>query len=417
MNLKAFVAFAALAALACGSRPTDAQKVQTAPTELLHADSTAPPAVLAQADTITPAADRWGEVLPLLRGHRVGMVVNHTSTSGGQHLVDRALAGGVEVVRVFAPEHGFRGTAANGAHIRDERDPVTGLEIVSLHGRTKRPTREMLAGLDLLVFDIQDIGARFYTYISTMHHVLDAAAEYGVPVVVLDRPNPNGHYVDGPVLEPEYRGFLGMHAIPVVHGLTVGELARMINGEGWLPDGRRAELTVVPVANYRVGEEYLLPIAPSPNLPTQASIYLYPSLCFFEGTVMSVGRGTLTPFEVVGHPRQTAGSFTFTPDRSLPGARYAKLAGQQCYGSRYTAQGTMALDSIRWEWLSAAAKTTPVVPFVDRPAHFDALAGTARVRETVQGSQDWQALRDSYRAELDRYLARRAPYLLYERAR
>ncbi len=391
VNLKPFVVFLSIFLGACANPSTEAQVVPA----------------------ITVAADQWDKVLAEVEGKRVGCVVNHTSLSGEQHLVDRLLASGVEVLKVFAPEHGFRGLASDGERISDQTDAATGLPIISLYGKSKRPTQEMFADLDLVLFDIQDVGTRFYTYISTMHYIMDAGAEYGVPVLILDRPNPNGHYIDGPILQPGYESFIGMHPIPVVHGLTVGELARMINGEGWLSEGRQADLTVVPVATYQVGEEYVLPVRPSPNLPNQASIYLYPTLCFFEGTIASIGRGTDFPFQVVGHPAFPDRGFAFTPE-ARPGAKYAKLKGDKCYGWDLRDSVEPRPTQINWSLLSAFAKTTPVQPFVDRPAHFDACAGSAALRNALETGA-MAGFRETYQAELEAYWKQAQPYLLYER--
>ncbi|RMG87972.1 MAG: DUF1343 domain-containing protein [Bacteroidetes bacterium] len=242
--------------------------------------------------SVRPAADRPEVWLPLVEGRHIALVVNQTSRVGERHLVDFLMEKGVSIRCIFAPEHGFRGTADAGQTIENGKDTQTGLPIISLYGKHKKPTREDLAGVEMVVFDIQDVGARFYTYISTMTYVMEACAGQGIPFVVLDRPNPNGHYVDGPVLEPAFRSFVGMHPVPVVHGMTVGEYARMVNGEGWLPEGKKCDLTVVPCENYTHADRYDLPVAPSPNLPNARAVALYPSLCFFEGTVVSVGRGT-----------------------------------------------------------------------------------------------------------------------------
>ena len=242
-------------------------------------------------------AERTERYLPLLASKRVGVVCNHTGLIGGTHLVDSLLALNVSVVKVFAPEHGFRGTADAGEHVENERDARTGLPIVSLYGKNKKPTAQQLADVDVLLFDIQDVGTRFYTYISTLHYLMEACAENRRPLIVLDRPDPNGHYVDGPMLDTAFRSFVGMHPVPLVHGMTIGEYAGMINGEGWLKEGRRCELTVITCIGYDHSVHYELPVRPSPNLPNMASVYLYPSLGLFEGTVVSVGRGTEQPFQ------------------------------------------------------------------------------------------------------------------------
>lgn len=421
MNLTYFLVLLSALAWACGSagtesqaeartgapRPRSAAQVPAAAAQLERGDRT-------PAATPTVGAERWDEVLAAIGQRRVGVVVNHTSRSGDEHLVDRLQASGVTVVRVFAPEHGFRGEASDGEVVRDAVDTRTGLPIVSLYGKSKRPTRAMLDSVELLVFDIQDVGARFYTYISTLHYVMDAGAEYGVPVLVLDRPNPNGHYVDGPVLDTAYRSFVGMHPIPVVHGLTVGELARMINGERWLPAGREAALEVVPVADYRVGEVYALPERPSPNLPTQQSVYLYPSLCWFEGTVASVGRGTDFPFQVYGHPRYPDSAFAFTPE-ARPGAAYAKLSGDRCYGVDLRDVDARGAGRIDLTYLLAMRDSLGVDGFIDRPEHFDALAGSDRLRHQVEAGADEAAIRATWQEGLAAFSRKRSPYLLYDR--
>ena len=369
-------------------------------------------------DSPIVAADQYELVKKELIGKRVGLVVNHTSTSGGQHLVDRLFADpNINVVKVFGPEHGFRGEASDGEKVRDQRDPKTGLPIISLYGKTKKPTKAMLEDVDLLVFDIQDVGVRFYTYISTMHHVMDAAAENGKQVVVLDRPNPNGRLVDGPILKPEFQSFIGMHPIPVAHGLTIGELAQMINGEGWLKDGKQASLIVITVENYRVGDEWVLPIQPSPNLPNQQSIYLYPTLCFFEGTVMSVGRGTDFPFQVVGHPRLNVGTgFDFTPT-SRAASKYPKLEGKTCNGIDFRDIEQVPPTEIDFNLVSEMMDLTTVSPFIDRTKHFDLCAGTDALRKAIVAKMSMEEFRATYANDLAQYMEARKPYLLYERSK
>ncbi|GIV37481.1 MAG: hypothetical protein KatS3mg032_1860 [Cyclobacteriaceae bacterium] len=252
--------------------------------------------------SIITGAEQTDLVIQKLAGYRVALAVNHTSRVGTSHLADTLLKAGVAVKKIFAPEHGFRGEAEAGETIQDGKDIKTGLPVISLYGNLKKPTPAMLQDIDLVVFDIQDVGARFYTYISTLHYIMEACAENNKAVLVLDRPNPNGHYVDGPVLESEYRSFVGMHPIPIVHGMTVGELALMINGEGWLEGGRKCSLEVIPVKNYTHNTPYVLPVKPSPNLPNAQAVALYPSLCLFEGTAISVGRGYEHAFSGRGPP-------------------------------------------------------------------------------------------------------------------
>ena len=408
VNLKTFVGICLLFCTSCGNSDTVAQ---------------GSPEVLAKADietdvrTAIVAANQYSVLKEALNGKRVGLVVNHTTTSGEQHLVDRLHADvDIDVVKVFGPEHGFRGEASDGEKVTDQKDPKTGLPIISLYGKTKKPTKAMLEGLDIIVFDIQDVGLRFYTYISTMHYVMDAAAEYGVKVLVLDRPNPNGRLVDGPILKPEFQSFIGMHPIPVAHGLTVGELALMINGEGWLSEGRKADLNVIHVKDYHVGDVFILSINPSPNLPNQASVYLYPTLCFFEGTVLSVGRGTDFPFQVVGHPElQREGHFTFTPT-SRAASKYPKLENKPCKGFDLFGKGSQPPTQIDFEFIAEMMSKTDATPFIDRNDHFDKCAGTDALRKALNSGMSMEDFRASYAEELAQYMEMRKPYLLYKRS-
>ncbi len=406
MNLKTFVGIFLLFCISCSNSTTEAQGTMEVLPE--GEKTTSPKPVV--------AADQYELVKQELKGKRVGLVVNHTSTSGGQHLVDRLHADpDINVVKVFGPEHGFRGEASDGEKVTDQKDPKTGLPIISLYGKTKKPTKAMLDDLDVVVFDIQDVGVRFYTYISTMHYVMDAAAKFGKRVVVLDRPNPNGLLVDGPILKPEFQSFIGMHPIPVAHGLTVAELALMINGEGWLTDRKQTLLTVVPVQNYTVGDEWILPIQPSPNLPNQTSIYLYPTLCFFEGTIMSVGRGTDFPFQVVGHPElERAGDFTFTPT-SRSASKYPKLEGKECKGIDLRDNEIGAPSSIDFEIVVEMMSKTDASSFIDRNDHFDKCAGTDALRKAINSGMSMSDFRASYADELAEYLEMRKKYLLYAR--
>ncbi len=358
--------------------------------------------------------------LPLLGAKKVGVVGNHTSMVGDTHLVDLLVANGIHVVAVYAPEHGFRGDAGAGETIRDGRDAQTGLPIFSLYGSTKKPTVQMLEGIDVLVFDMQDVGARFYTYLSTLHYVMEAAAEQKIPVVVLDRPNPNGFYTDGPVLKPSFSSFVGMHPIPLVHGMTLGELAQMINGEGWLKGKVKAELTVISCANYRKSDLFLLQTDPSPNLTSMEAIYLYPSLCLFEPTVVSIGRGTDAPFEIYGHPEVRFGNYQFTPE-SRPGkAPNPKHKGKLCYGQNVSTFGSFYPQTHRrlyLDWLLATyAKYTSEKGdgFFTEPDFFDKLAGTDQLRKQIIAGRTSEEIRASWVQDLKAFAIQRAPYLLYE---
>ncbi len=362
-----------------------------------------------------PAAYHPDSYLSHLQGKRLGLVVNQTSTVGATHLVDTLLSLGMDVQRIFAPEHGFRGEADAGAKITDGTDPRTGLTIKSLYGSNKKPSQEDLADLDLIVFDIQDVGVRFYTYISTLHYVMESAARYGKPVLILDRPNPNGQLIDGPIRQPGFESFVGLDPIPVAHGLTVGEYGRMVNGEGWLGEGLTCDLTVIPCPGYTHDAVYELPVAPSPNLPNQRSIYLYPSLCFFEGTALSVGRGTNKQFQLYGHPRLD-GPDTFTP-RPGPGAADPKLNGETCHGYDLTNRPAEDCRADRLDLApvlnSYGDLTDKGVEFFTRPDFFDLLAGTDEFRKMIVAGKSEAVIRGSWAAGLQEYRTMRAGYLLY----
>jgi uncharacterized protein YbbC (DUF1343 family) len=360
-------------------------------------------------------ADHTGSYLERIRDRNVSIVANPTSRIGKVHLVDTLLRAGVRVTRVFAPEHGFRGEEEAGGIIQGGVDALTGLQVVSLYGNHKKPSKEDLTGTDVVIFDIQDVGVRFYTYISTLHLVMEACAESGVPMLLLDRPNPNGYFIDGPVLDTIYRSFVGMHPVPVVHGMTIGEYARMINGEKWLAGGVQCDLTVIPCAGYDHRTEYILPVKPSPNLPGQISVYLYPSLCFFEGTVVSIGRGTDFPFQVYGHPDLT-GDFTFTP-RSIPGVSlHPPHENQLCHGRDLRRTGIPELaqnPGLYLGWLIDAWRQMGKADgfFID---YFDKLTGTDQLRIQIQAGMTEEEIRSEWQPGLDKYLEMRSKYLLYE---
>lgn len=356
-------------------------------------------------------AARTEVYLPQLDGKKTGLLVNHTSMVGDVHLVDFLLESNADVRAIFAPEHGFRGTADAGELVDDNIDEKTGIPVISLYGNNKKPTADQLKGLDIIIFDIQDVGVRFYTYISSMHYMMEACAEQGIRMMVFDRPNPNGHIVDGPILEPAYKSFVGMHPIPVVHGLTVGELARMINEEGWLEGGRKCDLTVVEMKNWRHGDSYSLPVRPSPNLPNDQSILLYPSLCFFEGTQMSIGRGTHFPFQVIGYPDKTFGMFTFTPVSIDGMAKQPKHENQVCHGvdlRNIPPPDMLDLSYVisfynLWEKDESFFNT-----------YFNTLAGTNKLRRQIEQQMPEEFIRASWQPGLDNYKLLRKKYLLYE---
>lgn len=364
---------------------------------------------------LTLGAERMDVITRLLQDKRVGLVVNQTSILENQqiHVLDAFMAEGIKVKKVFAPEHGFRGTADAGAEIKDSRDVKTGVPIISLYGKNKKPTAAQLADVDAVVFDIQDVGARFYTYISTMHYVMEACAENGKEFIVLDRPNPND-FVDGPVREEGLQSFVGMDPLPLLHGLTVGELAWMINQEGWLrstPD--TCQLKIVKMENWRHGDPYWLPVKPSPNLPNDQAIRLYPSLCFFEATNISVGRGTYFPFQVIGHPDKKYGDFSFTPV-SLPGFDTNPLQKDKaCYGidlREYPFEGGLTLRFFL-EFYEKAGKDQAF--FFTRPSWFDLLAGTKQLRFQIVKGMTEEEIRASWQPALDQYKKLRKKYLLY----
>ncbi|MGF7214489.1 uncharacterized protein YbbC (DUF1343 family) [Spirosoma lacussanchae] len=364
-----------------------------------------------QAQPVT-GASQLPLYLPALQGKRVGLVVNHTSTIGRTHLVDTLLARGISIKTIFAPEHGFRGQATDGEEISSGRDSRTGIYITSLYGKNRKPTPEQMDSLDVILFDIQDVGTRFYTYISTMHYVMEACAETRKPMIVLDRPNPNGHYIDGPVLDPKFKSFVGMHPIPVVHGLTIGELARMINGEGWLGPGRIAPLTVIPVKNYTHKTPYVLPIPPSPNLPNQQSVLLYPSLCFFEGTVVSIGRGTDKQFQVIGSPVTKYGPYTFTPV-DKPGAMNPPQEGKLCYGLDLSTVPVSRQSLVLTYLIDFYKRATDKTSFFLATNYIDKLAGTDQLRLQLQTSVPESQIRKSWQPSLNAYKLIRKKYLLY----
>ena len=382
------------------------------------ADSPTPQSMkeLEPARRVMTGAERMDQYLPLIQDQAVALVVNQTSMVGESHLADTLHALGIDIRAIFAPEHGFRGEADAGAKIEDGRDPRTGIPLISLYGSKRQPSAEDLAGVDWVLFDIQDVGARFYTYISTMHYVMEACAAYEVPFMVLDRPNPNGHYVDGPIRLPEYQSFVAMDPIPVVHGMTIGELAGMINGEGWLEEGRSCELKVIPCTNYDHQTFYQLPVKPSPNLPNMHSIYLYPSLCFFEGTVASVGRGTTKQFQVIGHPDFPKGDYTFTPV-PRPGARQPRLEGRQCRG--YDLSNLPLAELQRQDHFPLHYLIDFYRHFPDQENFFlengwiDKLAGTPRLREQIVAGASAEEIRAGWQEELAVFRDKRRAYLLY----
>lgn len=365
---------------------------------------------------IKVGANRTGIYLPELKGKKVGIVANQTSVifkndQSYTHLVDSLVSLNVSIKAVFAPEHGFRGKADAGEHIKDGMDSKTGLPIISLYGNNKKPKPEQLEDIDVLVFDIQDVGARFYTYISTLHYVMEACAELNISIIILDRPNPNGHYVDGPILEPEFQSFVGMHPIPVVHGMTIGEYAQMINAEGWLKGKITCDLLVVPMDNYNHKKSYDLPIKPSPNLPNAHAINLYPSLCFFEGTNVNAGRGTEKQFQVFGSPDLSASTFpySYTPEPN-EGAKHPKHEGKLCYGMDLS--NLEPLDQLDLSYIIKAYRhTTNQEAFFN--SFFDKLAGTKKLKQQIMDGLSNEEIRASWKEGLEVFRMKRERYLIY----
>ncbi len=363
---------------------------------------------------IIPGAYHTEQYLHTLKGKQVALVVNHTSVIGKTHLADSLLSLGVQVKRIFAPEHGFRGTADAGAHIDNEVDSKTGLALVSLYGKHKKPTPEDLKGIDVVLFDIQDVGTRFYTYSSTLLYVQEACAENKVKLLVLDRPNPNGHYVDGPVLDPSrFASFVGLTAIPVVHGLTMGEYAQMLNGEGWLANKVVCDLQVIPVSSYSHKSVVHVAIAPSPNLPNDQSIGLYPSLCLLEPTIVSVGRGTNSQFQVIGTTNSASGNYTFTPVPT-PGAMDPPLKGQLCYGQDLRSVPTRNLGFSLTYLIDMFEKTGRKESFFTSASFFDKLAGTDGIRLGLLAGKSEKEIRASWEPALQAYKEMRKRYLIYQ---
>ncbi|TFF35430.1 DUF1343 domain-containing protein [Mucilaginibacter psychrotolerans] len=368
---------------------------------------------------VLPAADQVPLYLDYLKGKNIGMLINQTSVIGPKKVpvVDSLLKLGVTVKKIFGPEHGIRGNAANGATINDSTDPVTGLPAISLYGKHFKPTPEDLKGINLMIFDVQDVGTRFYTYISTLHYVMQACAENNIELVILDRPNPNGYFVDGPVLDTAFRSFVGMHTIPVVHGMTIAEYAQMINGEGWLKNKVQCKLKIFKVANYTHDKPYILPVNPSPNLNSAQSILLYPHICFFEGTNISLGRGTQQPFQLLGSPLlKDKYPFSFKPV-SIPGmSDNPPLKDQVCYGISLKDYNTDTLrqqKKLNLAWLISFHKAYPDKEhfFI---AYFNKLAGTDVLKKQIIAGKSEAEIRESWEPALSNFKAIRSKYLLYK---
>lgn len=357
---------------------------------------------------------RMNLYLDSLRGRRVAIVANQSSVIGNTHLVDSLLALGIQIQKVFAPEHGFRGTADAGEKVWSHKDPITGLPIVSLYGNNKKPRPDQLWDVDIVLFDIQDVGVRFYTYISTLHYVMEACAENKKSLIVLDRPNPNAHYVDGPIREDDQVSFIGMHPVPIVYGMTIGEYALMINGEFWLHNNVTCKLYVVPCKNYNHKLKYEIPIAPSPNLRTDLAITLYPSLCFFEATTVSIGRGTERPFEMYGHPLFRKTDFAFIP-MPTTGAKDPLWQNKTCNGYDLRNVQRKRAYEINLAWLiNARDQLGDSISFIDQKNFFDRLAGTTSLRKQLSEGKTAKEIKATWKPGIDAFLLTRQKYLIYK---
>jgi len=370
---------------------------------------------LVEYEDIISGAKRLETYLPLLKKKNVAIVANQTSVIGNTHLVDTLVSHGVEIKAILCPEHGFRGKADAGEKVRDGRDAKTGIPIISLYGSHKKPTSDDLINVDIVIFDLQDVGTRFYTYISTLTYVMEACAEQNIPIIVLDRPNPNGYFVDGPILDSTYTSFVGLHPVPIVYGMTIGEYAQLVAGENWINNSEDLDLKIIELEDYNHNMIVKLQIAPSPNLPNWESVYLYPSLCLFEGTIMSIGRGTDTPFQLYGHPDFMIGSYAFTPDSTF-GATNPKYKGEHCTGINLTGYAhnySKNEDKINLSWLIGSYK------IMSRKGefftnYFEKLAGTDDLRHQLESEATEDEIRKSWQPGLDKFNQIRSKYLLYD---
>lgn len=371
--------------------------------------------VLVEYNEIMSGAERTSLYLELLKNKNIAIVANQSSLIGDTHLVDSLYTLGVNIVKIFCPEHGFRGNEDAGKYFEDDVDKKTGIPIVSLYGSNRKPLDSDLSDVNIVLFDLQDVGTRFYTYISTMTYVMEACAENEIPIIILDRPNPNGFYVDGPVLDSNYKSFVGLHPVPVVYGMTIGEYAKMVEGEGWINKSNDLDMQVIECEDYERNMIVKLKVKPSPNLPTWQSVYLYPSLCLFEGTIMSVGRGTSTPFQVFGHPDFFVGSFIFTPD-STEGATNPKYKGKHCYGSNITGFAnnySRNTDPFNLNYLIGAYEImNQSHEFFN--SYFNTLAGNDKLKKQITDGLTDNEIKASWKENLDKFLLIREKYLIYD---
>ena len=360
---------------------------------------------------VITGAENTSAYFPLLLDKKVALLVNHTSVIGKTHLLDTLRASGINITKVFAPEHGFRGEVADGEEIDHSIDAKTGIPIISLYGKNKKPTSEQLEGLDIVIYDIQDVGARFYTYISAMHYMMEACAENGIELIILDRPNPNGHYIDGPVLDLKYKSYVGMHPIPIVYGMTTGELAKMIVGEGWLKNSFTLKLTIIPLKNWNHTSKYELPVIPSPNLPNDQSIALYPSLCLFEGTKISVGRGTYEAYQIIGAPDSIYGDYNFTPKSISNMSKYPPYENELCFGLDLRNQKTEAKLNLNL-LIDFYKKSSDKSAFFN--AYFKKLAGNELLQTQIKQGLSAQEIILTWQYEIELFKSKRKKYLLYD---
>jgi len=360
-------------------------------------------------DILRTGAEQIEAYDSLIKTKNIGLVVNQTSMIGKSHLVDTLLSRSINIIKIFSPEHGFRGKADAGEKIEDNTDPETGIKLISLYGKNKKPQKSQLSNIEVMIFDIQDVGVRFYTYISTLHYVMEACAEQNIKLIVLDRPNPNAHYIDGPVLDTAFRSFVGMHPVPIVHGMTIGEYAKMINGEGWLKNNIKCNLFVIKCKNYTHMTQYSLPVRPSPNLKDSIAIALYPSLCLFEGTCISVGRGTNAPFTMFGHPK-IKGTFSFTP-RPIEGAKNPKLETKLCYGKDLSLF-EIPMQSLNLNWLIESYDQ-----FKNKKTFFNSffnkLAGNNTLKNDIIAGKSENEIKKTWGKPLEEFKRKRKKYLLY----
>ena len=369
----------------------------------------------AKQSRVIVGAEQTNDYLPILKNKRIAVFSNHTGMVGNKHLLDVLLENKINVVAIFSPEHGFRGNADAGEHVSSSVDQKTGVPIISLYdGQLGKPSEDSMRKFDLLIVDIQDVGLRFYTYYASMVRLMDACAEYNRKMLILDRPNPNGHYVDGPILDMKYKSGVGWLPIPVVHGMTLGELALMVNGERWLPASRICDVTVIKCKNYTHQTMYQLPIPPSPNLPNMKAVYLYPSICYFEATPVSLGRGTQLPFQVYGHPNMTGYNYSFTP-QSTSGAKNPPQLGRLCHGVNLSelSEEEIRKKGVDLSYLIDAYRNLNMDDYFFRP-FFERLIGTDYVRKMIEQGKDADEIKAMWKEDVEKFKVQRRPYLLYE---